>query len=149
MQLKKALIYLAHHRCITLLQCSSIYATAPVGYDNQPEFMNAVAKIKTNYRPHNLLDLLQSIETRQHRVRTANQNSPRTLDLDMLLYKQLKCHTERLILPHPRMLERRFVLQPLLEISPTQFIPGSGLAANYLASVSSQACQRKARLLLN
>ena len=146
-QLKKALRFLACHRAIKLLACSSIYETAPIGYDDQPVFMNAVAKISTSYYPHRLLDLLQVIEIKQQRKRTSNQNSPRTLDLDILLYGQLKCRTDRLVLPHPRMLERRFVLQPLLELSPSQLIPGSGLAAKYLVSVSTQDCQRKASAL--
>ena len=148
-QLKRALTRLRYHPAIKLLACSSVYETAPIGYDDQPAFMNAVAMISSTYRPHRLLDLLQSIESRQLRKRTSNQNSPRTLDLDILLYGQIRCETERLILPHPRLLERRFVLQPLLEISPTQSIPGKGFARAYLPAVLKQDCHRKARLLLN
>jgi len=146
-QLMKALNYLAHHRGVKLLECSSIYETSPIGYADQPLFNNAVARISTGYSPCRLLDLLQMIEIRHHRIRTSNQNSPRTLDLDILLFGQVRCVTGRLILPHPRMLERRFVLQPLLEISPDQFVPGKGLAVNYLSSVSDQGCRRKARIL--
>lgn len=147
-QLKKALAQLSHHRGVRLLECSSMYETTPLGYTDQPLFINAVARVSTRYSPYRLLDLLQAIETRQQRTRTSNQNSPRTLDLDILLYGRIRCQTDRLILPHPRMLERRFVLQPLLEISPGQFVPGKGFAANYLSSVSGQGCRRKAGILL-
>ena len=148
-QLKKALKRLANHRGVKLLECSSIYETVPIGYDDQPLFMNAVAKISVSLSPHRLLDVLQAIEISHHRIRTSNQNSPRTLDLDILLYGKIRCSTERLILPHPRMLQRRFVLQPLLEISPDQYVPGKGQAAGYLSCVSGQGCQVKSRILLN
>ena len=148
-QIKKALRFLSGHRGVRLLAYSSIYETAPIGYDDQPKFINAVAKLTTNYSPHRLLDLLQKVEHLQHRKRTSNQNSPRTLDLDILLYGQFRCRTDRLILPHPRMHERRFVLQPLLELAPELVIPGKGPAVNFQSSVSSQGCQRKARILLN
>lgn len=148
-QLKKALRYLASHRHLKLVSCSSIYETAPLGYPDQPVFMNAVAKFSTRCSAHRLLDILQAVESKHKRIRTPQQNSPRTLDLDILLFGQLICFTDRLILPHPRMLQRRFVLDPLMEISPDQFVPGKGPAAQYLRGVSDQGCARKARILLN
>ncbi len=147
-QLKNALATLAHLRGVRVLECSSIYESDPIGYTDQPVFMNAVAKILIRHSPHRLLDILQAIEIRHHRIRTSNQNSARTLDLDILVFGQLRCVTERLILPHPQMLKRRFVLQPLLEISPDQSIPGKGPAINYLPCVIDQRCQRKSRILL-
>lgn len=147
-QLRKALNYLANHSAVTLQAYSGVYETQPIGYDSQPLFLNAVAGLSTRYSPLRLLDLLQSVELRQHRKRKSNRNAPRTLDLDILLYRQTRCVTDRLTLPHPRMHLRRFVLQPLLEISPSQVIPGKGPATRYLSSVSDQACRRISPILL-
>ena len=88
-----------------------------MGYADQPDFINAVAEIETGLAPHALLDALLDIEHRHGRVREF-RNAPRMLDLDILLYDDLACHEHGLTLPHPRMHERAFVLQPLLEIAP-------------------------------
>ena len=127
---------------------SSFYITAPVGYDEQPNFVNAVARLQTQLKPLYLLRLLQSIENKQFRKRCSNQNAPRTLDLDILIYGKLQCSTDKLLIPHPRMLERRFVLDPLLEIEPNVIIPGKGFAAQYYAQVTHQECQRCEQILL-
>lgn len=100
-----------------LVNQSSLYQSAPVGYANQGDFINAVAEISTQLVPEALLDALLDIEREAGRERPF-ANAPRVLDLDLLLYDDISIHTEKLTLPHPRMFERAFVLLPLVEISP-------------------------------
>jgi 2-amino-4-hydroxy-6-hydroxymethyldihydropteridine diphosphokinase len=120
-----------------LLARSSLYASAPVGYVDQPDFINAVAQVETSLAPRALLAALLDIEHRHGRERSF-RNAPRTLDLDLLLYGDAHFHEEGLTLPHPRMHERGFVLLPLLEIAPDTVIPGRGRAAGWLAGCSDQ-----------
>ncbi|WP_163539340.1 2-amino-4-hydroxy-6-hydroxymethyldihydropteridine diphosphokinase [Gracilibacillus sp. YIM 98692] len=94
---------------------SSIYETEPVGYTQQNRFLNMVIEIQTNLTPQQLLDICQEVERRQGRRREIKWG-PRTLDLDILLYNQENIETDRLILPHPHMQKRAFVLIPLQEI---------------------------------
>ena len=121
-----------------LIARSSLYASAPVGYVDQPDFINAVAQVETSLAPRALLAALLDIEHRHGRERSY-RNAPRTLDLDLLLYGNAHFHEEALTLPHPRMCERGFVLLPLLEIAPDTFIPGRGPATDWLASCADQA----------
>jgi 2-amino-4-hydroxy-6-hydroxymethyldihydropteridine diphosphokinase len=100
-----------------LIKSSSLYTTAPQGYTEQPDFINAVVKIETSLSPLALWQALQAIEQAQKRVRVF-KNGPRTIDCDLLTYDTITMNTEALILPHPRMLERDFVMKPLLEIDP-------------------------------
>lgn len=103
---------------------SSYYSTEPVGYADQPEFLNAAAALETKLDPHPLLNRLLAIERSLGRDRTnAIPNGPRTLDLDLLLYGNRIIRTESLQLPHPRMAQRAFVLQPLAEIAPDLIHP--------------------------
>lgn len=120
-----------------LIARSSLYASAPVGYVDQPDFINAVAQVETALAPRALLDALLDIEHRHGRERSF-RNAPRTLDLDLLLYGQAHFHEDALTLPHPRMTERAFVLLPLLEIAPDTLIPGQGLAADWAAACADQ-----------
>ncbi len=117
-----------------LLRLSSLYRSKPVGYAAQPDFINAVAALRTRLTPRELLDALLGIELR-HGRRRAFKNAPRTLDLDLLLYDDLCLHEPGLTLPHPRMSERAFVLVPLLEIAPDIGIPGQGPARDFLARI--------------
>jgi 2-amino-4-hydroxy-6-hydroxymethyldihydropteridine diphosphokinase len=108
----------------TLLAQSSYYETAPVGYANQPSFLNAAAALQTSLDAPTLLDSLLEIERSFGRDRTrAILNGPRTLDLDLLLYGNSILSTQNLRLPHPRMAERAFVLVPLREIAPELIHP--------------------------
>ncbi len=103
---------------------SSYYQTAPVGYSDQPTFLNAAATLETDLTPEDLLDHLLEIERSFGRDRTHGiPNGPRTLDLDLLLYGDSILDTENLQLPHPRMAERSFVLLPLAEIAPDRIHP--------------------------
>ncbi|HKU47109.1 MAG TPA: 2-amino-4-hydroxy-6-hydroxymethyldihydropteridine diphosphokinase [Burkholderiales bacterium] len=96
---------------------SSLYRSAPLGYADQPDFINAVAQLETGLPAERLLAELQEVEARHGRARSF-PNAPRTLDLDLLLYGTAKLNTKTLQVPHPRMHERAFVLKPLLEIAP-------------------------------
>ena len=120
------------HTCV--LVASSLYRSAPVGYADQPDFINAVAKVQTRLSPHELLDALHVIEHRHGRRRSVS-NAPRTLDLDLLLYGILVVDEDGLILPHPRMHERAFVLLPLAEIAPRALMPGHASVSHLLAQV--------------
>lgn len=121
-----------------LIARSSLYASAPVGYVDQPDFINAVAQVETSLAPRALLAALLDIEHRHGRERSF-RNAPRTLDLDLLLYGNAHFHEDGLTLPHPRMAERGFVLLPLLEIAPDTLIPGHGRAADHLAACMDQS----------
>jgi len=125
----------------TLAAASSLYRSAPVGLKNQPDFINAVAALDTRLAAESLLEALFAIEARFGRARSV-KNAPRTLDLDLLLYGGETRATPRLILPHPRMHERAFVLLPLLEIAPEAMIPGHGAAAALLDGVRGQSLCR-------
>lgn len=120
---------------------SSFYRTAPVGYADQPPFINAVARLDTDLPAETLLQELLAIETAAGRVRSFT-NAPRTLDLDLLLYEDRVIDTPSLKVPHPRMHERRFVLEPLVELTPDVVIPGRGAAAPMLAELQDQATER-------
>jgi len=120
-----------------LLRVSSLYCTAPVGYADQPDFINATAMIETDLPPQALMAELLAMETRHGRLRSM-QNGPRTLDLDMLLYENLVLDDSFVTLPHPRMHERAFVLAPLLEIVPDCEIPHLGLASSLLAACADR-----------
>ena len=100
-----------------LVRISSVFETEPVGYADQPWFLNQVFELETALTPHELLALCNEIERDGGRVRTF-PNAPRTLDLDILLYGDRIISAPDLIIPHPRMTERRFVLEPLAEIAP-------------------------------
>lgn len=108
---------------IQLVNYSSIYETDPVGYEDQDLFLNMVIEVQTEYSAHELLELCLKIELELGRKRDIHWG-PRTIDLDILLYNQENIVSEKLIVPHPRMGERNFVMIPLLEIRPDINIPG-------------------------
>ena len=122
---------------------SSLYRSAPVGHAEQPDFVNAVARLSTGFTPQALLAALLAIEQRFGRERSF-ANAPRTLDLDLLLYDAQTIAEPGLAVPHPRMHQRAFVLAPLLEIAPDCEIPGKGRAAALLASCAGQSVERLA-----
>jgi 2-amino-4-hydroxy-6-hydroxymethyldihydropteridine diphosphokinase len=111
---------------VVVTQCSSLYLSKPVGPQDQPDYINAVAVLETTLSPLDLLDQLQAIETQQGRVRGKVRWGPRTLDLDLLLYGDKKINNKRLTVPHPEMQNRDFVLIPLNEIAPDLVIPVLG-----------------------
>jgi 2-amino-4-hydroxy-6-hydroxymethyldihydropteridine diphosphokinase len=120
MHLEFALTALARQAPVN--KVSSFFETEPVGYRNQAWFLNIAVEIKTRLFPMDLLHLCNRIETSSGRVRTFS-NAPRTLDLDILLYDDLVMNEKVLIIPHPRLAERRFVLEPLAQIAPELLHP--------------------------
>ena len=120
---------------------SSFYRSAPVGFLDQPDFVNAAATLDTALAPERLLDKLQDIE-RRHRRERPFAGAPRTLDLDLLLYGDRVLDTPQLTLPHPRMHERAFVLKPLAEIAPQATIPGRGGVRELLSACAGQVAER-------
>lgn len=122
---------------------SSLYRTAPLGYDNQPDFINAVAEIATSLAAPELMRQLLALENSHGRERPF-PNAPRVLDLDLLLYEELQLNTQELTLPHPRLHQRGFVLLPLAEIAPQLLIPGIGKVADLAQQVLDQGVERLA-----
>ncbi len=112
---------------IHALRVSTLRETEPVGpIPDQPRFLNGVAEVETTLRPRELLDLLLDVERGLGRTREGPMGGPRTLDLDLLLYGDLELHEPGLRLPHPRLHERRFVLEPLVELDPGLEVPKKG-----------------------
>lgn len=123
----------------TLMKSSRLWRSAPVDATG-PDFYNAVAQVSTTLDAATLLAHLHAIEAAHGRERPY-RNAPRTLDLDLLLHGDAFIHTAHLVVPHPRMHQRRFVLGPLLELEPTLVIPGMGSAAAALAAITDQPAE--------
>jgi 2-amino-4-hydroxy-6-hydroxymethyldihydropteridine pyrophosphokinase len=119
------------HICGRLIQVSSLYETAPWGNSNQADFLNQVLLVETKMNPRELLAAILFIEEKGGRIRTV-RNAPRTIDIDILFYNQLVLDQPGLHIPHPRINERRFVLEPLNEISPNLIHPVSGKSIRQL-----------------
>lgn len=119
---------------------SSLYRSAPVGVDGQPDYINAVIALDTALAPRALLDALLAIEHDAGRRRDVAL-APRTMDLDLLLHGEAVVDEPGLQIPHPRMHERAFALLPLAEIDPAALIPGRGRVAELLPAVSAQAIE--------
>jgi 2-amino-4-hydroxy-6-hydroxymethyldihydropteridine diphosphokinase len=115
---------------------SSLYETEPVGEVlDQPDFLNAVVRVRTDLEPEALLDLCKAIEVERGRLLDAPRHSPRPLDLDLLLLGDLELTTDRLTLPHREVRSRRFVLEPLLELDPSLELPDGTDLAGVLAEL--------------
>jgi 2-amino-4-hydroxy-6-hydroxymethyldihydropteridine diphosphokinase len=123
---------------VELTAVSSVYQSAPVGLSAQPDFLNAVARIDTSLEPGELLEQLLRIETEQGRVRLGERFGPRLIDLDLLLYNETMLQSDALTLPHPRMLERRFVLEPLAELEGDMVLPGGRRLCDCLGACFDQ-----------
>jgi 2-amino-4-hydroxy-6-hydroxymethyldihydropteridine diphosphokinase len=126
-----------------LAAASSLYRSAAVGYADQPDFINAVAQISTALAPQALLAALLGLERHYGRERSF-RNAPRTLDLDLLLYDAQRIAEPGLVVPHPRMHQRAFVLAPIVEIAPDCVIPGVGPAVDWLTRCRDQNVERLA-----
>ena len=140
-QVERAMAELAKLVDTRVVRTSSLYRTAPIGHTDQPDFVNAVVLVDTALSPRELLDALLAIEHAAGRERTF-QNAPRLLDLDVLLYGDEIIDSPGLVVPHPRMHERAFVLAPLVEIAPGAAIPRQGRAADLLKRVNDQEVRR-------
>ena len=122
-QIQDACASLATLPDTALIKCSSLYKSQPMGPQDQPDYVNAVALIETALSPESLLQQTQLIESQQGRIRKANRWGPRTLDLDMLLFGEQQINNEHLTVPHSGMKQREFVLYPLFEIAPDLILP--------------------------
>jgi 2-amino-4-hydroxy-6-hydroxymethyldihydropteridine diphosphokinase len=120
---------------IDVLALSTIRETDPVGIEDQPRFLNGVVEVETELPPRELLDRLLAIERRLGRTRDGPPGGPRTIDLDLLLYGDEVVDEPGLQVPHPRLAERRFALEPLHELAPELTIPGAGPVPALLAGL--------------
>ena len=119
--IEKTLSLLQENSQIEIVNTSSYYETAPVGYEDQDWFLNIVVEIDTSLEPYSLLEYCNHIEQELKRERLIHWG-PRTIDVDILLYENFSSEDEKLIVPHPRMCERGFVMIPLYEIAPDLMI---------------------------
>jgi len=141
-QLEAALAALAALPEVDLLAVSSAYESDPVGpVSDQPAFLNAVAEVATTLEPASLLAALHEIENTLGRIRTV-RFGPRTCDLDLLLYDDVVSDDPALLLPHPRLAERRFVLDPLAELAPMLVLPDGRRVRDLRRAVQGQGVRR-------
>lgn len=132
-QLRQAVKELDRLEMTRVVARSSLYRSPPLGPADQPDYINAVAKLATSLNPQALLDCLLRIERSHGRIREGEKWGPRTLDLDLLLYGNETRNDPRLKLPHPGISQRVFVLAPLMELDPDLVIPGHGRVDQLLA----------------
>ncbi len=131
-----------------LIKCSSLYQSKPMGSQDQPDYVNAVALIETALSPETLLQQTQLIESQQGRIHKANRWGSRTLDLDMLLYGQQLIDNEHLTVPHSGMKQREFVLYPLFEIAPDLIFPCGKKLSDLVLTCPTNGLRRMTRLVL-
>ena len=136
-QVRAALSAMEAHPQIQIEKTSSLYVTAPVGYDDQPDFVNAVCSVRTSLDGVSLLAVLNRIEADFGRERTF-RNAPRTLDLDIIDFDGISSNDPHLTLPHPRAHERSFVMKPLAEILPDFVLGGHERAADLAAALGDE-----------
>lgn len=145
--LKSAITALKRLSIPESMVCSSFYRTAPIGFLDQPDFINAACRLETSLNADDLLQSLLKIERDHGRQRSGAANAPRTLDLDLLLYGDQVISVEGLQVPHPRLHERAFVLYPLLEIAPYLVIPGQGPTRELVENCRDQSISRMDELV--
>ena len=133
----RAVDLLAAEPGIEMLELSSLSETEPVGVTDQPAFVNGALALETELPPRELLDALLRVERELGRVRSGERWGPRTIDLDLLLYADEFVDEPGLTVPHPRLHERRFALEPLAELEPELEIPGRGKVSDLLAEVDA------------
>jgi 2-amino-4-hydroxy-6-hydroxymethyldihydropteridine diphosphokinase len=126
---------------IKILKSSSLYETEPVGFKDQPWFLNMVIEAETDLPPLSLLCVTQGVEREMKRIKTI-VNGPRIIDVDILLYNDERIEAEELVIPHPRMLQRAFVMTPLYEISPELVISGQHIK-DIMANLSGEKINKK------
>ncbi len=134
----RAVELLRHSESVTIVSVSRLRETDPVGLEEQPPFLNGAVVIDTEREPRDLLDLLFEIERSLGRTREGPRFGPRTIDLDLLLYGELVLDEPGLTIPHPRLHERRFALEPLAELDPDLNVPGLGPVRRLLEDLDSE-----------
>lgn len=145
-QLRDAARLIESFKGIKIEKISSVYETEPVGNVPQENFYNLVIKIKTDLLPYRLLEIAQIVERQFGRKREARWG-PRTLDIDILLYDSVVINEKDLIIPHPEMCNRAFVLVPLLEIEPDLKMPGGNPPRHFLDRVKDQGIKKIGSLI--
>jgi 2-amino-4-hydroxy-6-hydroxymethyldihydropteridine diphosphokinase len=133
--IRRALELLSAGDDIEVTAVSSLEETDPVGYEDQPRFLNGAAALRTELPPRALLERMFDVERQLGRIRTGPRFGPRTIDLDLLLYGQESIDEPGLRIPHPRLAERRFVLEPLVELDRNLQVPGRGSVRALLAGL--------------
>jgi 2-amino-4-hydroxy-6-hydroxymethyldihydropteridine diphosphokinase len=133
--IRLALVLLGERPGVEILLVSTLRETIPVGFLDQPAFLNGAAMLETTLEPDDLLEELLAVELELGRERGAERNRPRTIDLDLLLYGDEVVDRPGLTVPHPRLHERAFALEPLAELDPTLRIPGRGTVTEALAGL--------------
>ena len=133
--LRRAIELLGTREGIRVARVSSLRETEPWGPVEQPSFLNAAAELETSLEPRALLDALLAVECGLGRVREGPRYGPRTIDLDLLVYGDAVVAEPGLVLPHPRLHERRFALEPLAELDPDLVVPGHGPVSALLAAL--------------
>jgi 2-amino-4-hydroxy-6-hydroxymethyldihydropteridine diphosphokinase len=133
--LLEAVTALAADDGVEVVAVSTLRETEPVGVGEQPLYLNGAAELETTLSAHELLDRLLAVEQRFGRVRVPGEHAPRTLDLDLLLYGDEVIDEPGVTVPHPRLHERRFVLEPLAELAPGLVVPGRGDVESLLRGV--------------
>jgi len=145
----RAAVELLKQQGIEVESRSSLYVTEPVGEIlDQPDFLNAALRIRTDLEPEALLDACKEVEARRGRAFDLPRHSPRPLDVDLLLLGDLELRTKRLSLPHPEVTSRRFVLAPLLELDPELTLPDGTRLADALASLGPGQRVSRSRIRL-
>jgi len=134
---RSALEQLAAEPGVELVGVSAFRDTAPVGVVDQPRFLNAAAAVETSLSARELLELLLGIERRLGRTREGPRFGPRTIDLDLLLYGDERIDEPGLEVPHPRLHQRLFALEPLADLDPDLVVPGRGPLAHLVAGLQS------------
>ena len=143
--IREALDWLARRPGIALKRVSSFYETAPIGFADQPDFINAAALIETDLDPAALLHTVVAIESDMGRVRNF-QWGPRVMDIDILLCDRAVINTPELTIPHPRMMERAFVMAPLAEIAPDLELPDGRKPQEILEGLKDQRVRKLAEV---
>ena len=133
--IRRAVERLGSTRDVTVVRVSTLRETEPWGPVDQPLYLNGVVAVDTGLGPRALLDVLLEVERALGRARSGERWGPRTIDLDLLVHGEVTCDEPGLTLPHPRLHERRFALEPLAELAPDLVVPGRGTVTELLEAL--------------
>ena len=136
--IREAVALLDAAPAIRVVSISSLRETEPWGPVEQPDYLNGAVELETELDPRTLLGVLLDVELQLGRTRTGERFGPRTIDLDLLVVEGVECGESGLTLPHPRLHERRFALEPLHELAPDLVVPGRGAVSELLAALEAE-----------
>jgi 2-amino-4-hydroxy-6-hydroxymethyldihydropteridine diphosphokinase len=135
--IERALELLGRQKGVEVVAVSALRETEPVGFTDQPRFLNGAAAVETDLEPRELLEALLTVERELGRTRDGPRFGPRTIDLDLLVFGDREVSEPGLTVPHPRLAERAFALEPLAELDPHLEIPGRGRVGDLLRGLQS------------